>query len=193
MSDIHDLLKALDERTITKRVALAHDEARAMYPLQSNTVATFDEFTRIICHYYNYHFTRCISHGASLTAAEASGRAKTLLEQHGRQHGRNLASFFNDAHDGTHCGLRIILDIIADGLKAESIEFYMRDVLDRFVGPHDWSRKVDIIRQFLAACGQHLLPSCRIDEPERYAANYEELIRSYVNGLRQLSTIFRSL
>ena len=75
MSDIQDLLAALSQRTITEQVALPHDQARARYPLWSITVGTFDEFTQVISDYYNYHFSTCVSKGASLTASEASDRA----------------------------------------------------------------------------------------------------------------------
>ena len=78
MSDIHDLLKALDEGTITKRWPLPMTKpGRCIRWIEYGS--HIRRVHPIICHYYNYHFTRCISHGASLTAAEASGRAKTLL------------------------------------------------------------------------------------------------------------------
>ena len=100
---------------------------------------------------------------------------------------------YNDAHDGTNGGLRAILDIIAEGLKAESVEDHIRDVFDRYVAPNSWSQKVSIIRQFIQHCGIFLSSSIRSDQPERYAQNYQELIRSYVEALRNTSGIFRRL
>ncbi|MGA2497752.1 MAG: hypothetical protein ABSH20_08425 [Tepidisphaeraceae bacterium] len=193
MSEIQGLLAALDETTITHKVLKAHDQARARYGLRENTVGNFDEFARTIGHYYNYHFGRCISQGGILSSTESSGRAKELLEQHYRPQGGNIVSAYNDAHDGTHGGLRVILDVIAEGLKAESAERYTREAFDRFVAPHDWNRKVEIIRQFFRRCGANLSPWCDTENAERYAANFEELIRAYVNGLRKLSSMFRNI
>lgn len=100
---------------------------------------------------------------------------------------------YNDAHDGTNGGMRVVLDTIAEGLKAESVERYIRDAFDRYVAPISWEQKVTIIRQFIARCGIHLASSIRSDQPERYAQNYQELIRSYVSGLQRTSSIFRRL
>ena len=41
-------------------------------------------------------------------------------------------------------------DKIAEGLKAESVERYMRDMFDQHVAPNSWEDKVAIIRQFIA-------------------------------------------
>lgn len=60
---IDSLLAELHERTIAQRIGIPHDEARMRYPLQSNIVGSFDEFSRIISDYYNKHFTACVSHG----------------------------------------------------------------------------------------------------------------------------------
>ena len=100
---------------------------------------------------------------------------------------------YNDAHEGTNAGMRAVLDTIAEGLKAESLERYMRDAFDRYVSPNSWEQKVEIIYQFIARCGIHLGSSIRPDQPERYAQNYQELIRSYVTALQQTSNIFRRL
>lgn len=190
---IDSLLAELDERTIAQRIGIPHDEARMHYPLHSNTVNSFDEFDRIISDYYNTHFTKCVSHGGNLSTAEASSRAKELLEQEYRRRGGDIVMAYNDAHDGTNGGMRVVLDHIAEGLKAQSVERYIRDAFDRYVAPVSWEQKVGIIRQFIDRCGVHLASSIRSDQPERYAQNYQELIRSYVTALQKTSQIFRRL
>jgi len=193
MVSINTLLAELDERTIAQRIGIPHDEARMRYPVRSNTIEGFDEFNWIIADYYNQHFTACVSYGGSLSASEAASRAKELLEREYRRRGGDIVMAYNDAHDGTNGGVRLVLDTIAEGLKAESVERYIRDAFDRYVAPNSWEQKVDIIRQFVAQCGVHLASSIRTDQPERYASNYQELIHSYVTALQKTSSIFRRL
>lgn len=193
MGSIESLLAALDERTIAQRIGIPHDEARMRYSLQANTVADFNGFTEAIADYYAYHSATCISRGGSLSRAEAAGRAKEILEQEYRRQGGDIVSAFNDAHDGINGGLRHILDLIAEHLKMESVRRYTREVFDRLVAPNDWDAKVDLIRQFIGQCGVYLSTSIRADQPERYAQNYDELIRSYVAALQRTSSIFRRL
>ena len=163
------------------------------YPLRSNTVRDFDEFTNLIGDYYNYHFTKCVSSGGSLSKVEASGRAKEILEGEYRRRGGNITTAFNDAHEGTNGGMRAILDLLSERLKAESVQRYVRDVFDREVAPNSWEDKVEIIRQFISQCGMQLSSSVRADQPERYAHDFEALIRSYVQALQQTSAMFRRL
>ena len=191
MGNINALLDALDERTIAQQIAIPHDEARMRYSLDSNTVSDFDEFSRVIADYCNYHFTECVSGGGSLSSAESGGRAKEILEREYRRRSGNITSAFNNAHDGTDGGLRAVLDTIAEGIKAESVERYIRDMFDRHVAPNSWDDKVDIIRQFISHCGSQLSSSIRASQPEAYAQNFEELIRSYVSALQQSSSMFR--
>jgi len=193
MSYIEGLLDELDERTIAARIGIPHDEARMRYPLHSNTVKNFEDFSRIIGDYFNYHFTSCVSCGGNLSASEAIGRAKEILEQEYRRREGDIVTAYNDSHDGTNGGLRTILDKIAEGLKAESVERHIRDAFDRYVAPNSWQIKVEIIRQFLARCGSFLSSSIRLDQPERYAQNYQVLIKSYASALQNTSSIFRRL
>ena len=106
---------------------------------------------------------------------------------------RNIVSAFNDAHDGTNSGLRGVLDIIAEKMKAEGVARYVRDVFDREVAPNSWEDKVEIIRQFIRSCGRYLSSLIRPDQPERYAQDFQELIRAYVEGLQRTSSMFRKL
>ena len=135
--------------------------------------------------------SHCVIHGGSLSRTEVAGRAKESIAEEYRKQGGNINTAYSDAHDGINGGLRIILDKIADHIKAESVERYLRDVFDRYVNPTSWENKVDIISQFLSRYGHLLSPSIRIDQPERYAQNYEELIRAYVDGLKRTSSVFR--
>jgi len=193
MASIDSLLAALDERVIARQVGIPHDEARMRYPLDRNTVSTFDEFSQMVANYYSYHFSAA-NGGGSLPWSEAAGRAKELLDREYRQHhNSDIVAAFNDAQDGTNGGLRAVLDTVADALKAESVERYIRDVFDRHVAPNDWDTKVEILRQFIAQCGASLAASIRADQPERYAHDYQELIRLYVNSLRATSSMFRRL
>ena len=193
MAVIHDLLAALDPGEIARRVSLPHDEARMLYPLRTTTVGTFDEFTGVLAEYVSYHFTRCVSHGGSLSRAEAAGRAKDILNQQYRRRGGDVTTAFTDARDGTNGGLRSVLDQLCEVMKAEAVERYITDVFDRYVAPSDWDGKVELIRQFIRCCGPYLSSSIRADQPERYAANYRELIRAYCDGLRDASSVFRRL
>jgi len=191
MDSLESLLAAMDELVIAKKVGIPHDEARMCYALSSNTVGSFDEFADVIADYYNHHVGQCVVHGGSLSRAEAAGRAKEVLEHEYRRQGGNMISAYNDAHDGTSGGLRIVLDRIAEKLKAESVERYIRDAFDRYVDPTSWEQKVDIVRQFIARFGPMLSSSIHTEQPERYAQNYEELIRAYVESLRNTSSVFR--
>jgi len=191
MGNINALLDALDERTIAKEIGIPNDEARMQYRLDSNTVSSFDRFSDLIADYYNYHFTRCVSGGGRLSASEAGGRAKELIEREYRKRGGDIVSAFNNAQGGTNGGVMAVLDMIAEGIKTESVERYIRSMFDCHVTPNSWDEKVDIIRQFIRHCGGQLSGDVRSAQPEAYASNYEQLIRSYINGLQQTSSMFR--
>jgi len=191
MGSLEYLLTVLDDVVIAREVTAPHDEARMLYSLSKNTVGSFDEFSDVIADYHNYHVGRCVAHGGFMSRTEAAGRAKEVIEQEYRRQGENIITAYNDAHDGTNGGLRIVLDRIAEKLKAESVERYVRDAFDRYVDPSSWEQKVDIMRQFIAHFGHMLSSSIRAHQPERYAQNYEELIRAYVESLRKTSSAFR--
>jgi hypothetical protein len=194
MGSIDSLLAALDERTIAREIGIRHDEARMQFALERNTVGTMDEFEHVTGLYYAYHHSRCIAIGGAIPASQARSAAKEIIERAYRQQRRGgYLDAFHDAHDGTSGGLRSICDLIAEHLKGQAVEYYIRDVFDRHVAKNSWEQQVEIIRQFITACGRFLSPSIRRDQPERYARDYEELVRSYTSGLQQTSNIFRRL
>jgi len=193
MPVLNSLITSLQELTIAQEVAIRHDEARVRYRLNANTVPNFRGFEDAITDYYAYHFGECIARGAHLSREEASGRAKELIEQGYRRRRGDIVSAFTDARDGTNGGLRQILDIIADGLKEDSIVRYTRYQFDTYIAPNDFDAKVDLIRQFFRQFGHQLPSSVDLNRPERYCTSYQELVNAFVQGLRETSSIFRRL
>lgn len=190
MTSVNRLISELDESKIAKEIAIKHDESRMKYSLKKNTVKNFDEFSFEIGKFTAYQVSKCISCGGSLSPDQASSWAKDLLEREYRRHGSNLIGAYNNAHDGTNGGMRAVLDTITDALKAESIERYVRSVFDRHIPPDSWPQKVLIMKQLFENFGTLFPATIRKDQPERYAQNYQELIRGYVGVLRQSSSMF---
>jgi len=185
MCTIDSLCAALSENEIARNVGIPHDEARASYALSKNTVNDFNEFNDLIAKYYSYHITQCVIPGGRLAHFEAAGRASEILEREYKRQGGDLMSAYRDAHDGTNGGMRIVLDIIADHLKTESGERYVRAEFHRYIDPSSWDQKVEIIRQFIDR-NRHILGSS-IDaaHPERYAQNYNELIKAFMDAFKK--------
>jgi hypothetical protein len=190
--NITSLTAMLEERHIAREIGIQHDEARMRFPLQSNTVGNFEEFTEALANYFNHHHAECLT-GGRFSSSEAASRAKEIVEYEYRRKGGDIVTAYNDAHDGTNGGMRTILDIIADRLKAESVENYIKDVFDRIVAPNSFEDKVTIMTQFIEAFGSQLSPSIQQDRPERYAHDYKNLIRAYVTSLQKTSSMFRRL
>lgn len=190
MGSFQSLTKALQEREIAQRVGIPHDEARMGFICRSNTVRDFDDFSDMIGQYYVHHYTTCVARGAQINRIEAIGRTKEILEQVYRRHQGNLMTAFRDASEGTNSGLRGVLDRIADALKTESVERYIREAFDAHVKPTEWNEKVNIIRQLFQACGPNLPPYIRTDQPEKYASDYQELVRGYTEALRRTTSLF---
>jgi hypothetical protein len=191
MRSIDSLCDALDEVAIARNVGIGHDEARAGYGLKRNTVTNFNEFNNIIAEYYIYHIGQCVVRGGSLAFFEAAGRASEIVEREYKRQGGNLMSAYKDANDGTNGGLRIILDVIAEHLKEESVERYIRHAFNQHVDPTSWSQKVEIIRQFIDRYRYTLGSAIDAANPERYAQNYDELIRAFIDALKKSSKIFK--
>lgn len=193
MAIIHDLLKALDERTIAQKIAIPHDEARMRYSLERTTCDSFEDFENEIGNYYNYHYNRCNTQGGHFSPEQARSRAKGMLEQIFRRQGLDLSQIYHNAKTGAEGGLRTILDAIADSLKREAIENYLRDTMDQFVTPISWQAKVDIMAQLLEAYGELLPQEYRNDPPERFAQGYDGIIHAVMGALQQTSAVFRRM
>jgi hypothetical protein len=192
MGKLDSILQELDELYIVNTITREHDETRMMYRLPGITVANDAEFDDVIADYYNYHFTRCISHGGKLPRSEAAGKAKEIIEKAYHRKRMDRLAAYSDGKNGTNGGMRAILDLIMEQLKEEAVERHIRDVIDRYIAPSSFDEQVEIVREIIARMGNK---PAYIDahRPERYARNYEELIRGLVESVRTQSSQFRRL
>ena len=193
MAEIDSLIHALEETHIAQVIGIPHDDARARYSSRSNTVRNWREFEDAIEDYSAYHHEQCVAPGARLPRTEALGKGKEIIEQAYRRRRSDIVGAFTDAKHSTNGGMNSILDVIADGLKMESIMRYTRDQFESRVAPNDWDEKVEIVRQFLHRFGPLLGDTIDRNRPERYAERHEELIRAFSDGLNQMSSVFRRL
>ncbi len=190
---IKPILDSLTERAIAQEVGTHHDEARLNYSIRRNTVGSYQEFVHHISQYYNHHFSTCLASGGQLSDEEAQERAIEILENHYKKHEGDIVMAYNDARDGTNGGLRAVLDVIADSLRDQSIEYYIRSVFNRYVCPASWEERVEIISQFIDQSGHVLDQLIDKSNPERYARDHQPLIRAYVRGLTQTGRALRRL
>ncbi len=188
---IDQLIEALDPVTVAQKVGRPFDDVRVYYRLDGNVATTFADFRQRIGHFYSYLFSRCVSNGGTLDLQRAIARAETILEREYHRRGGTIMSAFNDAHDGTDGGMRAQLDRITEALKAEAVGEYVRSVFEEHVSPNSWDDQIALIRQLFARAGRHFHPSIRLDQPERYAGDYQELVQTYVDGMRRTSAALR--
>jgi hypothetical protein len=192
MGVLENIIRELDETYVIGHVTGRHDDARIQFSLNSNTVSDDAGFDTLIAEYYNHHYTKCVSGGGKLSRAEAGGKAKNILENDYRNRGMDKLNAYQDGKTGSNGGMRKILDILMERLKSEALEFHIRDVLDRYVAPTSFEEQTSIIRELIQKMP---LSSAQIDtqHPERYAKNYEELIRVLADSLKSQYASFRRL
>ncbi|MFW6061987.1 MAG: hypothetical protein ACOC93_04185 [Planctomycetota bacterium] len=186
-TSLQALMAELDPRTVARRAKLVHEDARASYMPPSTQVETYEQFLEILGDYYNHHFAATLGNGHRLPRSQAVGRAREIVTQAYRRQRGSIRSAFLDARDGTRNGLRGVLDGIADALKQEAAEAYVRDVLDRHVSPVDPDQQTEIVRQLFERFGPELGDSLHIDRPDYYARDVESLIRAFVEKINELT------
>ena len=193
MNRFSSMMKELDDRVMAQRVGIPHTEAKRRYRLDRITVGSFAEFKRLIGDFYSHVFATCITNGGRPSREHSEGQAEAILEKEYRRRNSDIVGAYRDAHDGTNGAMDQILTILSEGIKYEAMQLYTRDVFERYVEPTSWQDKVDIIRQFIDAMGDQLDDSIDPETPERYAANFQPLIQSHVEGIRRTSATARRM
>ena len=183
------VVEALSTRNLAEQTR-PFDDARNSFRLRDNTVSTYAEFEELLVDFYTYVYTRCVVKGGTLPRSRALHEVRKILDREFRRE-RGVMGAFNHAVEGTESGVRGVLDRILESQKNDSVEAYTRSVLDQFVKPVSWEDKIAFVSAMIANCGPPFATALHRDEPERYAAAYEEFALSYVQFLRQTEAALR--
>ena len=181
MIDLDSLLFELDERQIASRLS-KHDEARLRYHLQANTVSDNQEYHRVIADYWRHQFGWGYRKKSRIPELAAMVQATMVLDTYCQRSGRTPRELMWNAIEGTNGGIRTILDIMCEELKAHSRRSYIQEVVDKHVDPIDHKAKVDAVRQLFLRCANFLPRWVNPREPKVYAMNYRELILAYAES-----------
>jgi hypothetical protein len=191
MSVLDDILNELEERLLAERVTIRHDEARMRYPLKSIIVANANEMLREAGNYYAYHYAAVVAPGAQFSPAEAEGKAKALIEGELRRTGKTILNAVADAKGGQNSGMAGIFNLMSDGLRDESLENYIESVFTKYVDMESWVARESVMHEFLTRYG-HILPPAMANQPAaRYASEWKQRIREFVEFRQRIASSFR--
>jgi hypothetical protein len=189
LAKINEIFKAISDGKLAE-VGRGHDDFRMRHSLEKNTVDSFQGFENSIGDYFKKHYDECFTRGGDIPLEIAISKAKQTISQAYRRKNGNITTAFTDCKENLNGGLRVVLDLIADSIKQEAIEMYIRQIFDSNINPTEYDEKLSIIKEFIHHYGYCLSPSIKTGNPNRFANDYEELIRSFVNNLRGTSSLF---
>ena len=90
-------------------------------------------------------------------------------------------------------GLRFILDKMTGQFKMEQQEKHVNHVLKSAMNPLDWESKVNLMEALLKLLQCHLPSDIVSQPPDRFAGQYEGIVKAYVRSVDQMKSLFRSL
>ena len=185
------VLAELDREYLSRSIALPIDTARASYQLDRVTVRSYWEFLDIVTAFY-LHLVRHVR--LAVNPVSDTAVTEDALDLLGRafagKGGADAAQA--EAKHGTHGGLRYVLDVLTEQLKAEQLSKFVERVLKEALDPQDWDAKVAFISALLARIGPQLPPEIRDQPPARFARCCEPLVKAYVESLDRVKEAFRA-
>ena len=173
-------------------IGLPIDLARATYLLDSLNVRSYNDFVDTITSFFIHlvRHTRKISE--PVDRATAGGEAIALLERaFSRNGGFNAA--LSESKTPVNGGLRFILDRLVEQFKMEQQEKHVNHILKSALDPLDWESKVDLMEALLKHLQPHLPADILSQSPDRFAGQYEAIVKAYVRSSDQIKSLFRSL
>ncbi|MFC1734769.1 hypothetical protein ACFL1X_01535 [Candidatus Hydrogenedentota bacterium] len=193
MGSVDSLMEAMGEDAVA-RICIPFDAARGNYRLQRNTVDTFRELEELWGDFYSFCHASCVSRGGRIGRDTAVSSAKEYIEKRYRGNGA-IEAALNDARRGTSSlggpgGLRGLLDIILDGMKADAVDRYIRHVIDSHVIP-EFGDKRRIIAELFDRSGHLLGSSVDQTNVDAHASDYRSILMSVKKARDELAKEFR--
>lgn len=189
---LQSLLYALDQNTMARRISFPIDSARASYVMDSITINRYEDFNDAIVSYYVHLLLHTEGTLAPIDPITNAAEALSLLERTFTTKGGFKAALA-EARDGINGGLRLVLDMMTDQLKREEQEKHVNCLLKSAMDPMDWDTKVALMDELMLRLKQVLPPKIASQPPERFAGQYEIIVKAYVDSINEMNLVFRKL
>ena len=189
-SQLQRILSQITQYGAAGQIAAQHDAARLSLGQQPLRVRDNAHFMEVLGRVVNLQLEKT-GRGA-LPAYEAQREAVEILESGGRRSGKSYANFARDAMDGRNGGLRVAIDLVADGLRDKQTQRFVAASIDAAVDPLNWDQKVAITRQILSHYQQISPQSISESRAEPHAHDYQSLIREISQHVDSMSNTMRS-
>jgi hypothetical protein len=186
------ILSEISAETLTNKIGLPIDTARAVYIMDSVTVKDYKEFNETIVSFY-LHLIRHVRKLAEPVDLEAAGRdAFDLVEKAFSRKGGLLAALA-EAKTPVRGGLRFILDMVTEEFKRGEQEKHVNYILKSALDPLGEKGKVGLMGALMKRLDLHLEPEIRSGAPEYFSVHYELIIRAYIQSMGRMNSLLRSL
>lgn len=189
---LQEILSKISREALAQTIGLKIDLARISYQMDQVIIESFEELNESMLSYYVYllqHLDRIrIPVDFNALNAELFGLINRAFSNNG-----GLKFAIEESRTGVWGGMRYILDRITDQFKKEEQEKIIDLVLKYSFDPLEWDIKVSLIKDLIEVLKPVLAPEIYSQPPERFANNYEILIRSYVNSIDQVTHTFQTI
>jgi hypothetical protein len=187
---LQSILTEINQEAILRHVARPIDTARATFSPGKATTNSVDEFNEIVTAFY-VHLQR---HSYKLIEPAdlkfASSEASALLEKaFFKKGGWDVA--LTEAETGVNGGIRFVLDVMTEHFKFVRQEEYLNQALITALKPLNWEKRVSLTQAILKRL-EHNLPQQVVSQPEKYAKELKDILKTYVQSQDRLKTMLRS-
>lgn len=185
------VIAEINELAIAENFGLRIDSARASFILNSVTVGSYEEFLETITSFYIH--LRCHENSKpveSIDPQRSRNEAIELLENTFRNNG-GMETALQRARDGTEGGMRKILDEMTDFYKLSQQQKHVTAIFRQSIDSLSWDERVEFMRCAMARLKNFIPQELRNEPPERFARDYEAIIKAYVNGMDKFNQLLR--
>ena len=187
-ASIDTILKLLDEETIRQKIHNRHNQARAMYSLQSITVDDYNQFLSKVTDYYKYHYQKI--HSKSLPSDEmVFGEISDILKRH---YG-SISTAHRLAQRGDDGGMMGILNKINEDLIKDHEKKYVDYIIDTYINPNDYEYITALMSQFMNKYKDIIPEDMRNMALPHIVTNYRKYLEAHLRIVGQMKKGFRGI
>lgn len=191
-STLEIVLAEIEREHLTSIICLPIDAARASFLLDRVTVDSSPHVLEVITCFYIHLLQYTNSTAGSPGFEQAGPEAHALMERTFARSG-GAAAAIAEAISGIQGGLRFVLDQMTEQFKKERQEAHVQYVIANAIDALDWDAKVGFVKEFFRHHPDVVPAELASQSPERFAGNYELIVRAYVNAMDGVKQMLRAM